>query len=391
MSRSWFITREEWFGIVPFREDYPRAEELIKTFEQKVGPQQFTSELRSDVYDFMTGVKLAAASRTIQALPKTVSHFQTVAEEGIHAYYQKFASRTTEELEQTGRCIDTMSPGPSTITQAGRGAFAKRSFVAGDVVTGTPVLYTHRPDFMRIYDGDWFHLSTSTPDKSKLKTHSIVMNYCWNHVSSSLFLCPYGYGVNYINHNQTLANVKMQWTPAGIMGQRSEYLHQSPEAMDHLSSPGLVMDIVATREIQPGEELFLNYGDAWEQAWNDHVRDFEKRHKHYVNYTSAREWNALQENRILRTDKEQVHDPYPDNLELRCLIEIGDKNLTVAEAKELWTMENAGTSCSVIGRQVDDTRNMLYQVWYKYPDNDDEDDDDHSWYASDWIVRETMQ
>jgi hypothetical protein len=34
---------------------------------------------------------------------------------------------------------------------------------------------------------------------------------------------------------------------------------------------GLIMTFVATRDIQPGEEIFLDYGDSWEKAWNEHV------------------------------------------------------------------------------------------------------------------------
>jgi SET domain-containing protein len=36
-------------------------------------------------------------------------------------------------------------------------------------------------------------------------------------------------------------------------------------------SAGLAMTFVATQDIQPGEEIFLDYGDSWEKAWNEHV------------------------------------------------------------------------------------------------------------------------
>jgi hypothetical protein len=35
-------------------------------------------------------------------------------------------------------------------------------------------------------------------------------------------------------------------------------------------SAGLVMTFVATHDIQPREEIFLDYGDLWEKAWNEH-------------------------------------------------------------------------------------------------------------------------
>src|SRR5690348_5629817 len=97
---SWFLTREQVLGQLPLRENFPRAEELIKTFQQKVNPQQFSEELRSDAYSMMKHFSLA--SRTIQALPNNVSHTDTVAQDGIRAYYQQSAVRSMEELERTG-------------------------------------------------------------------------------------------------------------------------------------------------------------------------------------------------------------------------------------------------------------------------------------------------
>ena len=37
----------------------------------------------------------------------------------------------------------------------------------------------------------------------------------------------------------------------------------------------MVLDIVATRDISPGEEIFIDYGKEWEDAWNDHVKKYK--------------------------------------------------------------------------------------------------------------------
>jgi hypothetical protein len=36
----------------------------------------------------------------------------------------------------------------------------------------------------------------------------------------------------------------------------------------------LAFEVVATRDIQPGEEIFMDYGSAWEDAWNQHVANW---------------------------------------------------------------------------------------------------------------------
>jgi hypothetical protein len=41
----------------------------------------------------------------------------------------------------------------------------------------------------------------------------------------------------------------------------------------------LAFEVVATRDIQPGEEIFMDYGSAWENAWNQHVAKWDNWNK----------------------------------------------------------------------------------------------------------------
>jgi hypothetical protein len=38
---------------------------------------------------------------------------------------------------------------------------------------------------------------------------------------------------------------------------------------------GLASDVVALRDIQPGEEAFIDYGSEWEEAWKTHFESVE--------------------------------------------------------------------------------------------------------------------
>ena len=62
-----------------------------------------------------------------------------------------------------------------------------------------------------------------------------------------------------------------------------------------------------------GEELFLDYGDRWQQAWDAHVNNWEppKDAEKYV-YPEM-----MDDTETLRTVKEQKTDPYPESVMVR--------------------------------------------------------------------------
>jgi hypothetical protein len=62
---------------------------------------------------------------------------------------------------------------------------------------------------------------------------------------------------------------------------------------------GLQFDFVALRDIEEDEEILMDYGSAWESAWDEHVQRFEPRE----GYIPAFERNAM-ENREFRSEDE---------------------------------------------------------------------------------------
>ena len=38
----------------------------------------------------------------------------------------------------------------------------------------------------------------------------------------------------------------------------------------------LVFDLVATRDIAAGEEIYLDYGQEWEDAWNQYAESWNE-------------------------------------------------------------------------------------------------------------------
>jgi len=50
-------------------------------------------------------------------------------------------------------------------------------------------------------------------------------------------------------------------------------LEKTPEVLkDTLEKIGLSFEYVALRDIEEGEEIFMDYGEEWEDAWEQHVK-----------------------------------------------------------------------------------------------------------------------
>lgn len=81
------------------------------------------------------------------------------------------------------------------------------------------------------------------------------------------------------------------------------------------------MEVVATREIQPDEEVFISYGKAWDDAWNQYVNDWTPGPEGGI-YASSEELNANLE--WIRTNKDQY--PYSNAGEIIhiCFVALGD-------------------------------------------------------------------
>ena len=70
------------------------------------------------------------------------------------------------------------------------------------------------------------------------------------------------------------------------------------------------MQLRVPRELN--EEIFLDYGDEWEAAWQDHLSNW-KPEPDADQYISADEMNRNNPEE-LKTEFEQLIDPYPPNV-----------------------------------------------------------------------------
>lgn len=148
----------------------------------------------------------------------------------------------------------------------------------------------------------------------------LLLNYCFGHARSTLLLCPYGSGPPYINHSGDSPNAKIVWADNSIVHHK-DWLKKPIDFLDGQDVSGLEFDFVATRDIEPEEEIFIDYGSEWEDGWDRHVRDW-KPVPDAESYTDAKSLNCFGDDCIekkpIRTEAEEIDDPYPENIGIRC-------------------------------------------------------------------------
>lgn len=128
--------------------------------------------------------------------------------------------------------------------------------------------------------------------------------------------------------------------------------------MVHEMDAHLALDYVATQDIKRGEELFMDYGEAWENAWHKHTLNWQSTKFWSNSYRNGRQWDLELRDLPVRTIYETLTDPYPKNIETRChsILEEDDwTNFT-------WSIFEYGYPCEVQHRVKGDDDNHIYSV-----------------------------
>jgi hypothetical protein len=212
---------------------------------------------------------------------------------------------TPSWLRENGYCLDNLYPGKSRIEAAGRGAFAGRDLEKGSVVAPVPVLSLSSSSLEMERNLD--------NEQGVVHTQQLLRNYCFGHVNSSLLLYPYSPMINLINH-YTEPNVKLQWV------KKKSGSIESLQDNNDKESPQLLLELIAVRPIQQGEEIYLDYGSDWERAWWTHIKSWKPAGEHYIP-----SYVVDDATRLLRTEAEQKEHPYQDNVFTSCFYRYSDR------------------------------------------------------------------
>lgn len=136
-----------------------------------------------------------------------------------------------------------------------------------------------------------------------------------------MLLYPYGPGVNLINHHHTNPNVYIRWSTNELNQlHHHAWLDLSYNEFWDVVTPGsLVLEVIALRNIDVGEELLLDYGIEWDNAWKEHVKQWKPPNNNN-NQSKPYIYPAdIDETLPLRTVNELKKLPYPNHLTTICM------------------------------------------------------------------------
>jgi hypothetical protein len=357
-GEDWLHDRESYLGKVPLKESYEKADLFVEKFisflqkeERSIGRKAMTK-----FWSFIRQ-ELTFDERVTSVLPD-LDHLEEAARKGTAGY--SLPVRTLDWLKSNGSCLDNIRSGNSSIKGIGMGAFARRSFSAGEVITTTPLIHLSRKDTIILKKNDE---NVIIPDG-----HQLILNYCYGHPQSSLLLLPYSPVVNYINHNNdtSLVNARMEWSTSIL--QKSDWLDRKVDDILKEVKSGLLIDIIAVKDIQKGDEIFLNYGEYWQNAWDQHKHRWSPK----MNHVSVFELEKSE--RILKTKFEQRHEPYPSNILILCfvpddIVQNSESRTGINGEEHLWRDSedllyygHHGVPCDILSREHDNESNYLYSA-----------------------------
>lgn len=159
---------------------------------------------------------------------------------------------------------------------------------------------------------------------------------------------PSGVAVANINHSDE-PNAKLVWS--NHPNHQKMWMHLEPEELlqDEYKNIGLVMEIVALRDIEKGEEIFIDYGSEWKTAYQNHVKEWNTR---IASGEIPKEWpmKAVEMNELHRSEPfkyadEQDENPYPANLQLKAFLLLQDtENEGTMEDPKIWGQDEDATA-----------------------------------------------
>ena len=171
------------------------------------------------------------------------------------------------------------------------------------MIVPAPLLLIHNRDSLTMHGQKEDGNGEVIRDKNNIVGTQLIMNYCFGHKESSLLLCP---ASNAILSNHCSPRQVGQGE-CGVNGQNAEYRWSSgwdPETPKLLQMPledlsgmsrGPSLEIFATRDIKPGEEIFMDYGQEWEEAWNQYMQVWTppEQGRNFVDHASATSMNSI--------------------------------------------------------------------------------------------------
>lgn len=262
------------------------AEQIVMKFSELVQKEKVIDKtdffqndgLIKDLWDVTTE---AVDQNVSPFLPQSVVDITYAFQHGVKQFLNKRYSIPVEVLTDSTNlgsvCVDNISVQNSVIynagggsnavdiqSEVGKGAFAKRNLSQDSIIVTSPLLIIPDGD-LGMYEDDGVYAS-----------QQLLLNYCLGHARSNVLLYPTGPGMNYINHGPA-PNAKLVWPENNHSNDKYHNDAILYSTLDELRDDAedyqlkLSINVVATRDIQKGEEITIDYGPDWVKAYNHHI------------------------------------------------------------------------------------------------------------------------
>lgn len=178
--------------------------------------------------------------------------------------------REAQWIRENGTCLDNIKIDRSILPHAGNGAKARRALSKGDIISPMPLLQIKNQSVLHTHKVYTQTDGTFAQSLNEIVSSQILLNYCFGHVDSSLLLLPTtnGFLANHCSDSCKEPNAEIRW---GEDETTQMWLNMSLDEIAKQHSRGLSLELVATKEIGVGEEIFIDYGKEWTDAWSVHL------------------------------------------------------------------------------------------------------------------------
>eukprot|EP00554_Chaetoceros_debilis_P003831 CAMPEP_0194092252 /NCGR_PEP_ID=MMETSP0149-20130528/46041_1 /TAXON_ID=122233 /ORGANISM="Chaetoceros debilis, Strain MM31A-1" /LENGTH=537 /DNA_ID=CAMNT_0038777139 /DNA_START=121 /DNA_END=1734 /DNA_ORIENTATION=- len=232
-------TKTLYVDDAPTRKQYKQKQKNKKS-EKKIP----TVDL-SIVFQLLRNVVKVYDEKLATLIPDTTIEARSILEAGGR---ERFISnhRSVDWITSNGICVDGLVAGASTISKE-KGVFASRDTAVGDIITTAPVLAIEKGGDLDL--------------ENRL--------HCIGAPVKGISLCPLSLASDIQNglsegcdiKNQECpnnkANAKLQWSSFNLRNKNLDSILK--EEFIQRPFPGVTIDVIATRSIQQGEELFIDY------------------------------------------------------------------------------------------------------------------------------------
>lgn len=264
-GEQWFHTRPHAHEATPLLQDYKDADIIMKDISNllnNLSGYSFDSESESKrhILDdvIITTMKQIASRLDVKTGSLLPGNKTSLQEKRINGSARSsVSSRSVTWLQEHGKCFDNVFVKESSIYDSGRGVFARRSIRKNQSIIPTPVMPMLREDFL-MYKKEFDDDGQEVHHSNIVIGNQLLLNYCFGNAATSLVLCPSSHvaSMNHRSVDEGGSNARIQWSTWPINEMQKLANMTVSELVDSVES--LVIDVVATSDIQPNEEVSVS-------------------------------------------------------------------------------------------------------------------------------------